>query len=339
MLKKHFVLIIFNFLLFCNLNAQDLKFCIKGQIFLECEDSLTPGVKIKILKNNKRYKKYITSQGSDFMFELDFQYEYLLKFIKRGYVTKEIIVNTIISKELIGEGFQPWPFYIKLFNKKSEKGKIKIINPIARVSYNQNKDIFDYERRLSTGTFKKAKSDSTLMDTIALQLDSIFITDQKYRNKLSEVEKKYGLKSIELKSLLDTIKYNDSLNLLKVTKILATYGWLGISLIGSIANDALFLVIQHSDIKVMEKYLPLLKDAVKDGRAWGSQFALLIDRIEMINGRKQIYGSQIQGNSIDGYKIYPIEDEKNVNKRRAEVGLKPLEEYVIQWGIRYVIPE
>lgn len=340
MLKKHLILIIFCFLLFRNLNAQDIKFCIKGQVFIECEDSLTSGVTIKILKNNKIIEKNITSYGNNFMFEFDFQQEYLLRFIKRGYVTKEILINTKIPKWLIGDGFQPWSFYVKLFNKKSEKGKIKIVNPIIRVSYNQDKDIFDYERRLSTGTFKKAKSDFTLMDTIAFQLDSVFIMDQKYRNKLGEMEKKFGLKSTELNSLWDTIKYYDSLNLLKVTKILDTYGWLKTALIGSKANDALFLVIQHSNINTMEKYLSMMKEAVKNGNAKGSSLALLIDRIEMYHGRKQIYGSQIQGNNVDGYKIYPIEDEKNVNKRRAEMGLVPLEDYVKKyWGINYVLPD
>ena len=81
-----------------------------------------------------------------------------------------------------------------------------------------------------------------------------------------------------------------------------------------------------------------MKDAVKKGNANGSDLALLIDRIEMFNGRPQVYGSQIQ--YIDGkYTIYKIIDEKNVNKRRSEVGLQPLEEYVKIWNIDYKLPE
>lgn len=55
-------------------------------------------------------------------------------------------------------------------------------------------------------------------------------------------------------------------------------------------------------------------------------------------GEKRLYGSQIQRTG-DTFVIYPIEDEPNVNKRRAEVGLQPLEEYVKQWGIEYTLPE
>jgi hypothetical protein len=41
----------------------------------------------------------------------------------------------------------------------------------------------------------------------------------------------------------------------------------------------LFLVIQHSDSTTQEKYLPLLKQAVKDNRAFGHDLALLEDRV------------------------------------------------------------
>jgi hypothetical protein len=96
-------------------------------------------------------------------------------------------------------------------------------------------------------------------------------------------------------------------------------------------------VIQHADLKTQEKYLPIIKEAVKNGKASGANLALLVDRIEMRNGRPQIYGSQItmkDGISV----IYQIADEINVNKRRADVGLQPLEDYVRRWNIDYKLP-
>ncbi len=54
---------------------------------------------------------------------------------------------------------------------------------------------------------------------------------------------------------------------------------------------------------------------------------------------KQIYGSQIHRDQKTGkYFVAPIEDEQNVNKRRAAVGLEPLEEYAKQWNIDYKLP-
>jgi len=36
--------------------------------------------------------------------------------------------------------------------------------------------------------------------------------------------------------------------------------------------------------------------------------------------------------TINALKIYPIEDVKNVNKRREKIGLEPIEEYAKQNG-------
>lgn len=56
----------------------------------------------------------------------------------------------------------------------------------------------------------------------------------------------------------------------------------------------------------------------------------------MREGKKQIYGSQIITDPKTGKDtMAPIEDFANVDKRRAAVGLQPLEEYVSQWGIVY----
>ena len=160
---------------------------------------------------------------------------------------------------------------------------------------------------------------------LAQRLDSIYEADQKYR----ELAMRFDGDSI-----WEIINKQDSINQVKVISILDKYGWLGADEVGKNGNAALFLVIQHSDIKTQEKYLPLMKEAVKSGKALASELALLIDRIEMRNDRLQIYGSQVQGNSF-----YPIIDEKNVNKRRAEVGLGPLEEYAKHFGMEYKLPK
>jgi hypothetical protein len=170
------------------------------------------------------------------------------------------------------------------------------------------------------------------------QLDSILQIDQKDRSTIMSVRKEFGSKSDTIKKLMKIMTYNDSINLIKVTKILDQYGWLGSNVVGYNGNTALFLVIQHSNKNIMEKYFPMMKDAVKKGNAEPELFALLVDRIEMLNGRPQIYGSQMQ--IIDGKRVlYKIIDEKNVNKRRAEVGLGSLEEYLKLANVEYKTPD
>ena len=68
----------------------------------------------------------------------------------------------------------------------------------------------------------------------------------------------------------------------------------------------------------------------------------MIDRIKVNKGLKQIYGTQISpvkdpntGYLANKAEIAPIEDEENVNKRRAKVGLKPIEQQAKEFGIDY----
>lgn len=65
-----------------------------------------------------------------------------------------------------------------------------------------------------------------------------------------------------------------------------------------------------------------------------NSLALLIDRIEIREGRKQRYGSQI-GTNPNNKTLYvlPLIDPDNVDKRRAEVGLGPISEYVKNWNL------
>src|ERR1035437_3626929 len=130
------------------------------------------------------------------------------------------------------------------------------------------------------------------------QLDSIFIEDQKYREQLEEFENTAALLSKEIQDkeirvIITAMRKKDSANLIKVKAILDKYGWLGADVVGAQGNSTLFLVIQHSDQATQEKYLPMMREAAKNGKASHSALALLEDRVALGQGKKQIYGSQI----------------------------------------------
>lgn len=171
-------------------------------------------------------------------------------------------------------------------------------------------------------------------------LDSIYLEDQKHRKESSEIEVKYGWDSKESKNLWKLINEKDSTNLIIVKSILDKYGWLGPNVIGEQGNSALFLVIQHSDQATQEKYLPMMREAVKNGNAHSSSLALLEDRVALGQGKKQIYGSQIGRNPVTKlYFVRPMEDPDNVDKRRAEMGLGTMEDYVSRWQIKWDVEQ
>ncbi|RLJ32662.1 hypothetical protein CLU97_2124 [Chryseobacterium sp. 7] len=166
------------------------------------------------------------------------------------------------------------------------------------------------------------------------ELLAIYEEDQKYRMQMSETQKKFGPDSKEMNDLWKITMQKDSINLLKVKKILDEKGWVGKDKVGAQANSTLFLVIQHSDLETQKKYLPMMKEAVAKGNASPGSLALLIDRIEIREGRKQIYGSQIGINQNNkAYYVLPLIDPDNVDKRRTEVGLGPISDYIKNWNL------
>jgi len=172
------------------------------------------------------------------------------------------------------------------------------------------------------------------------ELLAIYAEDQGIRGEFAKIYRDKGPGNKEFDSINKLMGYKDSINLIKVIKILDEKGWVGKNVVGSQANQTLFLVIQHSDLKYQQKYLPMMRDAVKKGNANPSSLALLEDRVSLREGRKQIYGSQIgRDKETKMYYVSSLEDPDNVDVRRANVGLQPIAEYVSQWQIKWDVDQ
>lgn len=158
------------------------------------------------------------------------------------------------------------------------------------------------------------------------ELELIGIEDQTLRLMLPEAMNKFGHESEEYSYIWSLIHRQDSISLKKLINIIDNHGWLGKSRVGSTANQAIWLTLQHSELEIQEKYLPLLKESVAKGESEGWHLAYLQDRILMRKNQKQIYGTQaLWDNDLKKNKIYPIEDLKNVNERRKKLGMDTVE--------------
>lgn len=168
-------------------------------------------------------------------------------------------------------------------------------------------------------------------------LDTIRQEDQQYRQQLRSMEAEYGRDSKEMKAHWKMIHDKDSINLIKVRKILDTRGWLGTDVVGRDGNSTLFLVIQHADFKTQKKYLPMMRAAAKNGKANASSLAMLEDRVALRQGKRQLYGSQIGRDTAGVYYVLPLVKPKQINKRRAKMGLGKLENYIDHWDLTWDI--
>ncbi len=191
-----------------------------------------------------------------------------------------------------------------------------------------------WDSLLTIVAYNKYEAEKDLDHELIGILDTVLMEDQKYRAEIAGLKDQFGWESPEMKAHLKTMRVKDSLNLIIVRRIIDEKGWLGPDIVGYDGNSALFLVIQHANIETQIKYLPLLREAVEQGKAYASDLALLEDRVALASGKKQIYGSQIgYDDESETYFVEPIENPEGVDKRRALVGLRPIADYVSSWGI------
>lgn len=180
----------------------------------------------------------------------------------------------------------------------------------------------------------RANANLPSMPELAKTLEEVLKQDQYYRIKIDSISTQFGYNSAEMTNLRTLIQIQDSINLVNVTGFLEKYGWLGKKKVGWTGNKAMFLVVQHAPLPVQEKYLPIMREAVKTGDAEGADLALLEDRVLIRNGKKQIYGSQVTRDTVTNeVHFFPIEDVDNVDHRRAMVGLGTLADYARHFGI------
>ena len=121
----------------------------------------------------------------------------------------------------------------------------------------------------------------------------------------------------------------DSTNLASVSRILDTYGWP--SGLSDAANKAIFLVIDHSDLKIMNEYIGLFRDAVEKGYLSMNDLVTMEDRMLMNAGKPQKYGTQAYSLVENGKTviyIWPVEDSDRLDALRKSVGLIPIEDYL-----------
>ncbi len=149
--------------------------------------------------------------------------------------------------------------------------------------------------------------------------------DQAIRNELI----KKGINHPD-PTLLKRMNKIDAANTARVKTLIGQHGWPGPELVGQDGTDAFFLIVQHADPVFQKEILPLVKNAYRSRIITGQSYALFMDRVLVQDGKPQIYGTAAKGfeqwNGTEPV-FEPIEDEANVDKRRAEVGLMPLSEY------------
>lgn len=162
--------------------------------------------------------------------------------------------------------------------------------------------------------------------------DELLVMEERDQQARSKLINKQGPQE-ELNQAVQEI---DTQNGQRLKTIINQYGWPGVSLVGLDGASAIWLLVQHQDQNVdfQKQCLDLLKIAVDQYEAASQSLAYLTDRVNMNEGRPQIYGTQwIQE---DGkFCLYPVEDIEHLDERRLKMGLNTIAEYKKQIQVFY----
>ncbi len=132
----------------------------------------------------------------------------------------------------------------------------------------------------------------------------------------------------EHQRLAETMRRIDTENTERLGKIVERHGWPTYTLVGKDGAQAAWLLVQHADLspKFQRNCLDLMAKVPRN-EVSQQEVAYLTDRVLLAEGKKQLYGTQF---TLENGKVKPrpLEDEANVDQRRAMVGLPPLAEYL-----------
>lgn len=117
-------------------------------------------------------------------------------------------------------------------------------------------------------------------------------------------------------------------NSARLEAILDAHGWPGRSRVGEQAAYAAWVVLQHaiSSPTLMRRGLEILRAAAEIGEVSPLEVAMLEDRVRTYEGRQQRYGTQYDWDESGEFSPLAIEDEAQVDARRAAIGLPLLAE-------------
>jgi hypothetical protein len=227
-------------------------------------------------------------------------------------------------------------FYCDLLpvNKVKTTLTLKVIFVVSKSKPMSGKLIF--LGLFAISIFCSAQQQQGILDST---LHEIFRSQQSIRYSWKSLAEISTPQSEKLRQLTKEMHTQDSLNMVKVGKILDSFGWPDSTVIDKLSDRTIYLVIQSADLKSQIKYEPLLKKAFKSKRIQAQSYAIFQDRFLLNQGKKQKYGSQI-GTDVTSattkYYVRPLTDPKNVDKRRKKMDLKPtMSEYVARYHINW----
>ncbi|HYC87084.1 MAG TPA: DUF6624 domain-containing protein [Chryseosolibacter sp.] len=171
---------------------------------------------------------------------------------------------------------------------------------------------------------------------LSRQIDSLYAVDQNAQLQIKKaLEAKVRFDSIQKLQDIEQKIFSGHIPIIK--EIIALHGYPSKNMVGKESFGHFFILIQHADAdpEFQSSILGILEKLAAQDEIEKKQYAYLYDRVQRNTGKMQLYGTQLsfdsKGNLFDSNDkiIIPTDlaDPENVDKRRNQMGLEPLEQY------------
>jgi hypothetical protein len=116
----------------------------------------------------------------------------------------------------------------------------------------------------------------------------------------------------------------------RLTQVIAQIGWPSPSMVGEDAARAAFLIVQHAISRpaFMRSCLPLIERAAQRGELPRIEVAMLTDRILILSGKPQLYGTQFDWDESGQMSPRPRENVEEADRLRKDAGMETLAENI-----------
>ncbi|HSU59333.1 MAG TPA: DUF6624 domain-containing protein [Bryobacteraceae bacterium] len=200
---------------------------------------------------------------------------------------------------------QPIDFQSHVLPAITEAARLNAVPPDAAVFYQARYRLEKVKKSAS----ERAASNPGLRE----EIERLYRVDQAVRQQ----------SGFNAKKMMATDKQNAA----PLQSIFRKYGVPTYDMVGVQAAKDFVIMAQHQPPKFRQEILPELRANVDAGQANPDSYALVYDRSQRDQGKKQLYGTQLECNAGETLHEAPIKDKAHVDQRRAELGLMRVDLY------------
>ncbi len=185
-----------------------------------------------------------------------------------------------------------------------------------------------------------AQTENVKLPQVAKQIDLMIEHDQSVAKRhIDLMNQNIKSDSPEMKNLMDGWKTVGDADKILLKTLFKDHGFLGYNEVGEQSSHNFLQMVQRmdADSTFQQEVLVSMRKQIEKINASPIEFAYLTDRVNLNEGKPQVYGTQLKINEKGtSYEPKMVIDPENLNKRREQIGLGTIEEAILIMNKHFV---